>query len=117
MHVSLAHGTRPYTSHPCCSSGWHEAHATSALCPDTDSDSENKLPTDKHHSRKTYHSLSKADSSILADFSAIKELLAKGEEQHQESSKQMAEILWESTQVYEKTSEKFLEVLMQLVHN
>jgi thiamine biosynthesis lipoprotein ApbE len=84
---------------------------------DVDSDSENKSPTDERRSRKTRRSLSKANSNTSADFSDIKELLAKGEQQRLESSKQMAEILRESTRVYEKTSEKYLEVLTQLVRN
>jgi thiamine biosynthesis lipoprotein ApbE len=84
---------------------------------DIDSDSENKSPTDECRSRKTRRSLSKVDSNTSADFSDIKELLAKGEQQRLESSKQMAEILRESTRVYERTSEKYLEVLMQLVRN
>jgi hypothetical protein len=84
---------------------------------DIDSGSENKSPTDERSSRKTCCSLSKANSNTSADFSDIKELLAKGEQQCPESSKQMAEILQESTQVYEKTLEKYLEVLTQLVHN
>jgi hypothetical protein len=57
---------------------------------DIDSDSENKPPTDERCSRKTRRSMSKADSNTSADFSDIKELLAKGERQRQESSKQMA---------------------------
>lgn len=64
---------------------------------DIDSNSENKSPTDECSSRKTRRSLSKANSNTSADFSDIKELLAKGEQQHLESSRQMAEILWEST--------------------
>jgi len=84
---------------------------------DIDSDSENKSPTDEHRGRKTRCSQSKVDSNTSADFSDIKELLAKGEQQRLESSKQMAEILRESTRVYEKTSEKYLEVLTQLVRN
>jgi hypothetical protein len=84
---------------------------------DIDSDSENKSPTEECRSRKTRCSLLKADSNTSADFSDIKELLAKGEQKLLESSKQMAEILWESTRVYEKTSENYLEVLMQLVRN
>ena len=84
---------------------------------DIDSDSENKSPTDECRSRKTCRSLLKVDSNTSADFSDIKELLAKREQQRLESSKQMVEILWESTWVYEKTSEKYLEVFMQLVHN
>ena len=64
---------------------------------DIDSDSENKSPTDECRSRKTRRSLSKVDSNTSADFSDIKELLAKGEQQHLESSKQMAKILREST--------------------
>ena len=84
---------------------------------DIDSDSENNSPTDECHSRKTRRSLSTVDSNTSADFSDIKELLAKGEQQRLESSKQMAKILRESTRVYEKTLEKYLEVLMQLVRN
>ena len=44
-------------------------------------------------------------------------MLASAEKNHQESSQEMVETLEESTRVYKKTSERYLEVLMTLACN
>ena len=44
-------------------------------------------------------------------------MLATLEKSRQESSREMVETLKESTRVYEKTSECYLEVLMALTRN
>ena len=47
----------------------------------------------------------------------LKDMLASVEKSHQESSREVVETLKESTRVYEKTSECYLEVLITLAHN
>ena len=90
----------------------HPKHADSVM--DIDSDTKNKPPVSKQANKKLCRSVSKTGSD---DMKELKDMLASVEKSRQESSWEMVETLKESTQVYKKTSECYLEVLMTLAHN
>jgi hypothetical protein len=79
-----------------------------------DSDTENKPPVSERANKKLRRSVSKTGSD---DMKELKDMLASAEKSRQESSHEMVETLKESTRVYEKTSERYLEVLMTLARN
>ena len=81
---------------------------------DIDSDTENKPHISKQANKKLHRSVSKTGSD---DMKELKDMLASAEKSHQESSWEMVETLKDSTQVYKKTSERYLEVLMTLACN
>jgi cysteinyl-tRNA synthetase len=89
-------------------------HANST---DSDSNIENQIPTSEPPTKKLHHSVSKASSSDMSDFKELKELIVTTEKHCQENNKEMVETLKESTWAYERTSKRYLEVLMQLAHN
>ena len=80
---------------------------------DVDSDTENKPPISEWANKKLRRSVSKTGSD---DMKELKDMLASVEKSHQESSREVVETLKESTRVYEKTSECYLEVLITLAH-
>lgn len=85
---------------------------------DIDSDAENQPPVSERAIKKARKSLSKSSSGdISQDMRELKDMLAASEKSRQESSREMVETLKESTRVYEKTSERYLEVLMTLARN
>ena len=85
---------------------------------DIDSNAENQSPTSNHPTKKSCRLLSKTNSAnTSSDFKELKELIATAEKHRQENNKEMVETLKESTRAYERTSEKYLEVLVQLTRN
>ncbi|KIM87944.1 hypothetical protein PILCRDRAFT_85730 [Piloderma croceum F 1598] len=88
-----------------------------AASPYSDSDEENQPPTEEQPIKKTRHSLAMADSSSSSGFTSLKEMLQELEHHQEAVNKEMVETLWENTRVYERTSDKYLEVLMHLAHN
>ena len=54
---------------------------------------------------------------LFRSFKELKELIATAEKHRQKNNKEMVETLKESMRAYERTSEKYLEVLMQLTRN
>ena len=81
---------------------------------DVDSGTENKPPISERANKKLRRSVSKTGSD---DMKELKDMLASAEKSRQESSREMVETLKESTRVYKKTSERYLEVLMSLARN
>ena len=83
---------------------------------DTDSDAENMDPA-AHPKKKTRKSLAKtsSDNSTNGDFTTLKEIMVASEKRREENQKEMVETLRESTRVYEKTSEKYLDAILQLI--
>jgi hypothetical protein len=90
----------------------HPKHADSVT--NIDSDTKNKPPVSEQANKKLCRSVSKTGSD---DIKELKDMLASAEKNHQESSQEMVETLEESTRVYKKTSERYLEVLMTLACN
>ena len=85
---------------------------------DINSNTKNQSPTATHPTKKSHSLLSKTNSANMSsDLEELKELIATAEKHRQENSKQMVETLKESMRAYKRTSEKYLEVLMQLTHN
>ena len=54
---------------------------------------------------------------MSSDFKELKDLIVTMEKHCQENLKEMVETLRESTWAYERTSERYLEVLKQLAQN
>ena len=89
-----------------------------AASDNDDSDEENQPPAEDRPIKKTRRSLAKADSSSLSsDFTDIKEMLRESERRQEAVNKEMVETLRENTRVYERTSDKYLEVLLQLARS
>lgn len=83
-----------------------------------DSDTENDPPADIARPNKKLRRSLKADSSGgSADFVELKDLLLESDRRREAGNKEMVDTLRESTSVYEKTSERYLEVLSKLVEN
>lgn len=85
---------------------------------DLDSDMENQMPpANKRPTKKTRRVKSRSADSSTDDFQDLKELIAKSEKRRAEQNKEMVETLKESTRVYERTSERYLDVLQLLIQN
>jgi hypothetical protein len=85
---------------------------------DTDSDIENQEPlpgpSKAKKPRRSHSTIVQATSSTgnLAEF---KEIMVQGEKRRNENQKEMVETLRESTRVYQNTSERYLEVIRELL--
>jgi predicted transcriptional regulator len=89
-----------------------------APSPNDDFDEENQPPTEDQPAKKTHCSFAKANSSNLSsDFTDLMEMLWELECCQEAVNKEMVEMLQESTKVYERTSDRYFEVIMQLTCN
>ena len=80
---------------------------------DSDSNAKNEDPAD-HPIKKTCCSLSNTNSDTSSEFSQLKDIIAAREQRSEAHNKEMVETLKDSTRVYEKISERYLDVILKL---
>ena len=82
---------------------------------DSDSDAENEDPADCPIKKKTHRSLSKTNSDASSEFSQLKDIIAASEQRREAHNKEIVETLKDSTCIYEKISEKYLDAILRLM--
>ena len=85
-----------------------------AKMTDSDSNAENEDPADHPIKKKTCCSLLKTDSDASSEVSQLKDIIAASKQRHEAHNKEIVETLMNSTCIYEKISERYLDVILRL---
>ena len=84
-----------------------------AKMTDSDSNVQNEDPADRPI-KKTCCSLSKTNSDTSSEFSQLKDIIATSKQRREGHNKEMVGTLKDSTHVYEKISERYLDAILRL---